>query len=294
MNKCTKCKADVSDAEFKYRKRICLECFRKDERARGQIYYEKNKARINADRMKLKEGRQAEINAYQRAQYRKNHVSYRTAINAKWNDRYNGDTTFRIMQCLKKNMLNYFDKKGKHAYSFIGCSQDMLNDWLRWQCDITGLQFSDHGNDGWHIDHVVPCASFNLEDPVQQQTCYNWTNLRPLPALENISKSDSIDITAIRMQEVRVKAYLFTKGKYFDSTDYTVGTVLATTLRKQLRLGTRGNDLGQVWRLLQQAALYAVKTPETRGQSAAKLLHILINYTLQLEKIRELVQLCRL
>jgi hypothetical protein len=150
------------------------------------------------------------------------------------------------------------------------------------------------GDNGWHIDHVVPCASFDFTKIEQQHACYNWVNLRPLPSAENISKSDSIDIQAIRRQEYRYMCYINTRGKQFDRTSITTGTVLATTLREQSRMGTRGNDLGQVWKLLQQAALDAVTTPETWGQSAAKILHVVIRYTRQLEEIRELVRACKM
>jgi hypothetical protein len=42
----------------------------------------------------------------------------------------------------------------------------------------------------WHIDHKRPCSSFDLADPEQQKLCFNYTNLQPLWANENQSKSD--------------------------------------------------------------------------------------------------------
>jgi hypothetical protein len=40
----------------------------------------------------------------------------------------------------------------------------------------------------WHVDHIQPCASFDLSDPKQLAECFNWSNLQPLWAKENISK----------------------------------------------------------------------------------------------------------
>jgi hypothetical protein len=273
---------------------MCYECFRAHERVRGKEYWERNKVKIIEKRTKSKAGRQAEINAYQRAQYHKNHTAYRAAINRRYNERYHEDVQFRIARVLKCSMLNYFNKGGTHTLTFVGCSRDMFMDWMRWQCDLDGLNMDDHGDSGWHIDHVVPCASFDLQDEMQQYACYNWTNLRPLPAVENISKSDRLDTIAMIQQEHRYVCYLRTQCKQFDRTDFTVGTALRTTLRKQLRLGTRGNDRGYVWQLLQQAALDIVTTEETWGQSAAKLLQVVIKYAHQLEEIRGLVRACKL
>jgi len=40
-----------------------------------------------------------------------------------------------------------------------------------------------------HIDNFIPCAKFDLSDPEQQRECFNWMNLRIIPASENISKN---------------------------------------------------------------------------------------------------------
>jgi len=42
----------------------------------------------------------------------------------------------------------------------------------------------------WHIDHIKPISSFNLNDPVQVRECFNLKNLQPLWAVDNIKKSN--------------------------------------------------------------------------------------------------------
>ena len=44
----------------------------------------------------------------------------------------------------------------------------------------------------WHIDHIVPCASFDLSDPNQQRICFNFRNLQPLWAKDNQRKQDKL------------------------------------------------------------------------------------------------------
>ena len=53
-----------------------------------------------------------------------------------------------------------------------------------------GMTWSNHGE--WHIDHIKPCASFNLICPVQQLACFHYKNLQPLWALENMRKSSKL------------------------------------------------------------------------------------------------------
>jgi hypothetical protein len=37
----------------------------------------------------------------------------------------------------------------------------------------------------WQIDHIKPCASFDLTDTAQQAACFHYTNLRPLLQVDN-------------------------------------------------------------------------------------------------------------
>ena len=45
----------------------------------------------------------------------------------------------------------------------------------------------------WHIDHVLPVSIFNHTNEDAVKICWNWRNLRPLNAKENISKSNTVD-----------------------------------------------------------------------------------------------------
>lgn len=45
-----------------------------------------------------------------------------------------------------------------------------------------------------HIDHIRPCASFDLEDPAQVRECWSLTNLQPLWAKDNIAKSAKTEL----------------------------------------------------------------------------------------------------
>lgn len=50
-----------------------------------------------------------------------------------------------------------------------------------------GMTWKNHGL-VWHIDHIKPCAKFDLTDSEQQRACFHYTNLQALPVLENLKK----------------------------------------------------------------------------------------------------------
>ncbi len=55
-----------------------------------------------------------------------------------------------------------------------------------------GMNWGNWGKTGWHVDHIIPCAAFDLTDPQQQRRCFHYTNLRPVWASENLSKNARI------------------------------------------------------------------------------------------------------
>jgi len=55
------------------------------------------------------------------------------------------------------------------------------------------MTWQNHSFRGWHIDHIKPCASFDLTKPEEQKKCFHYTNLRPLWSSENSHKHSYYD-----------------------------------------------------------------------------------------------------
>ena len=76
-------------------------------------------------------------------------------------------------------------KNKKSSFDFIGCSIDELKEHLSSQF-TEGMSWENYGE--WHIDHIKPCASFDLSILEEQQKCFHYSNLKPLWALDNLKK----------------------------------------------------------------------------------------------------------
>lgn len=79
--------------------------------------------------------------------------------------------------------------KASSSYELVGCSHAQLLEHLSQQFSC-GMNWENFGQ--WHIDHIRPCASFDLTDPEQQKACFHYTNLQPLWARDNLRKGASL------------------------------------------------------------------------------------------------------
>lgn len=98
---------------------------------------------------------------------------------------------YRISECLRhrsRKALKGISKSAK-TLELLGCSVENLREHLERQFR-PGMAWSNHGP-VWHIDHIRPCANFDLTVFEQQKQCFHYTNLQPLFAAENIKKGDT-------------------------------------------------------------------------------------------------------
>jgi hypothetical protein len=84
-----------------------------------------------------------------------------------------------------RKALGGYIKKSKKTQDLIGCSIEQL--WVHLEKSFkTGMTRENYGK--WHMDHIRPCASFDLSKPEEQYKCFHYTNLQALWAHENFSK----------------------------------------------------------------------------------------------------------
>ena len=86
----------------------------------------------------------------------------------------------RIWSAMKSQRVNGFG-----SFSLVGCPVGFLRSYIEGKFE-RGMTWENYGE--WHVDHIRPCASFDLSDKEQVLQCFNWRNLQPMWASENISK----------------------------------------------------------------------------------------------------------
>ena len=122
----------------------------------------------------------AKINAYSRKympKYFKENPSAKIAQNLR----------IRLNKALKSQLAGK-----KVSATDCGCSMDFLVQYLE-QRFKDGMTWDNYGLYGWHIDHIKPCASFDLTKKSEQRKCCHYTNLQPMWAEDNLCKSDKIE-----------------------------------------------------------------------------------------------------
>ena len=114
--------------------------------------------------------------------------------------RYKTNLNYKLKKVLRARMnmaLGHNWKAAKTA-ELLGASIPEVWNYLEKQFQ-PGMTRKNHGL--WHIDHIKPCAAFDLSFPEQQKKCFHYTNLQPLWASDNISKGAKIvskDITSLK------------------------------------------------------------------------------------------------
>ena len=103
------------------------------------------------------------------------------------------DPVFKLLKTLRSRistaLIKNNNKKLDSTIKLLGCSieecrnhlQNNFKEEMTWQ---------NHGK--WHIDHIIPCSTFDLSKEEEQKKCFHYSNLQPLWANENLSKGNKI------------------------------------------------------------------------------------------------------
>ena len=169
-------------------------------------YYQKHKEEIKERAVAYSRANKENIAAYSKEYRNKNKDSIRERnreyIN-KNRDKVNEAQRRRRLDPHKRLMGNLRNRlsgavkyqgstKDSTTMKLTGCSKDTLISHL--ECQFTeGMTWENYGYYGWHIDHIRPCISFDLTLDGEQKKCFHYSNLQPLWAKDNLTKSDKYE-----------------------------------------------------------------------------------------------------
>lgn len=149
-------------------------------RTKDRERYASDPGTSKAHQKRYRDKNKERLNQYQK-EYRENSPGAAIALRIRT----------RIASALRRQSA----RKHSGLTDVLGCSIEQLREHLERQ--FKPSMTWDNRN-LWHIDHIIPCASFDLTDAEQQKLCFHYSNLQPLWAADNLQKSDRIE-TPVQM-----------------------------------------------------------------------------------------------
>jgi len=156
---------------------------------RAKLYRNKNLEQIKLYQINYRTINKEKLRQ-KKLEYRIKHRKIICTRQYKYRDRKRKtDPYFKLIDNLRNRIycvLKGKTKKSTRTLNLLGVEnisevklhlEKQFESWMNWE---------NHGL--WHIDHIKPCAKFDLTCPVQQLACFHYSNLRPLGAFENMSK----------------------------------------------------------------------------------------------------------
>lgn len=116
-------------------------------------------------------------------------------FNAKARARRRSDVNWRlrlVLRCLLNRAVKRNWKTGT-AVELLGCSVASFKLYLESKFE-SGMTWENYGRGvgKWNIDHIMPCAIFDLSKPEHQRRCFHFSNQQPLWATVNSAKGAKI------------------------------------------------------------------------------------------------------
>lgn len=203
-------------------------------KAKKKEYYEQNKDQIDTKKREWRKVNIEHAKQKDKERYLANKVKLNQQSKAYYNankdaikerrKKYRSENALKIREQIRNGMsrnpclrlsialrgrVRKALKTGAGFMKLLGCNIDFAREWIEYNFEVDealGFTWDNHG-EVWHLDHVKPCASFNLEKEDERAACFNWTNLAPVSKSYNYSKGGRLDEEAIRKQQERVNDF---------------------------------------------------------------------------------------
>ena len=117
--------------------------------------------------------------------WRKRNPNYRK-------NRLKNDLNYRITDNLRGRVYKAVKGhvKSDTTKNLLGCPIKEFREYLETMF-VGNMSWENYGE--WHIDHIKPCALFDMTKEEQQRECFHYTNLQPLWAVDNLTKGKNYE-----------------------------------------------------------------------------------------------------
>ena len=184
-----------------------IKAYNDSNKDKQKAYYKVNKDKIKVKTKDYQEDNKDKIKAYQKAYHQDNKYKLKIQMKAYYkvnkdkikvqrkaytNNRFKTDIQYKLSHNLRVRLYRALKDNYKigSAVKDLGCTIQQLKQHLESKFQ-PGMSWDNHTLDGWHIDHIKPLSSFDLSDRKQLLEACHYTNLQPLWAKDNLSKSDN-------------------------------------------------------------------------------------------------------
>lgn len=162
-------------------------------RARNKAWVENNKERAKATRRAWCEKNRESIRQRMRKWRDDNRVHFRANAKKRHDERVRSDLNYRMSYLLRRRIRGAIThhKKSNATAKLTGCSLENLKIYLETRF-VDGMTWGKFMTGEIHLDHIIPLSLFDLSRPEQQRYAFHFSNLQPMWASENMSKSDRV------------------------------------------------------------------------------------------------------
>jgi len=170
---CNKCNSLKNEDQFK-RGKICIECVKENAREYSKNYRKVNSEKVRIANNKYNEEHREEIRLRDKNKLINPETGDRIRERARINyEKYKEDPSIRIMHNTRTKITKVLKgiSKSVKTHELLGCDSQFLKNWLEYQFD-SKMSWDNYG-EYWHIDHVIPCDSFELNNE-ELKKCFNW------------------------------------------------------------------------------------------------------------------------
>jgi len=168
---------------------------KKERKEKNKIYRKNNREEIRKRQIDFKKNNREKLLEQGRVrgkELRKNPIY-----------RINKNMSGGISRSLKINKLS---KNRRHWENIVGYTIKDLKEHLE-KLFIVGMNWGNYGENGWHLDHILPVSffKFNSMEDVEFKYCWSLHNLQPLWEKDNLKKLDKMILWSKKIEARNVE-----------------------------------------------------------------------------------------